>query len=341
MLEKAAYSQYHGAMINDLQSINGAVREHSYWVSLLRDEIGRAIIGQRYMIDRLIVGLLTNGHILIEGVPGIGKTLAVSSLAKTIQAEFKRIQFTVDLQPADILGSLVFDQKTLEFSAKKGPIFANIVLADEINRASARVQSALIESMGEGQVTIGDCSFLLPDPFMVLATKNPIDHDGVYELPESQVDRFMMKLRIEYPTKLEELRILHAHQLVGDRVTIKPIIALDQILESRKIVDKIYIDEKIMEYIVDIVHETRNPEHRLGLDGIIENGASPRASLALSKCSRAWAFLQGRGYVTPQDVKDIGLDVLRHRIIPTYRGVADGFTGEEIAKRILNSTRIP
>ncbi|MDR1255549.1 MAG: MoxR family ATPase [Puniceicoccales bacterium] len=328
-------------MVNDLQDINAAVREHSYWISLLRDEIGRAVIGQRYMIDRFIVGLLTNGHILIEGVPGIGKTLTVNALAKTIQAEFKRIQFTVDLLPADILGSLIFNQKTLEFSTKKGPIFANIVLADEINRASARVQSALIESMGEGQVTIGDTSFQLPNPFMVLATKNPIDHDGVYELPESQVDRFIMKLRVQYPSKLEELRVLHTHQSITGAVAIRPIITVEQILESRKIVDRIYIDERVMEYIVDIVHSTRNPEHRFGLDGIVENGASPRATLALSKCSRAWAFLQGRGYVTPQDVKDIGLDVLRHRIIPTYRGIADGFTSEEVAKRILNSVRIP
>ncbi|MDR3274196.1 MAG: MoxR family ATPase [Puniceicoccales bacterium] len=328
-------------MVHELQDINAAVREHSYWVALLRDEIGRAVVGQRYAIDRLIVGLLTNGHILIEGVPGIGKTLTVNALAKTLQAEFKRIQFTVDLQPGDILGSLVFNQKTLEFSTKKGPIFANIVLADEINRASARVQSALIESMGEGQVTIGDTSFKLPNPFMVLATKNPIDHDGVYELPESQVDRFMMKLKVKHPSKLEELRILHTHQSIVGKAEVRPIITLDQVLESQKIVDKIYIDEKVMEYIVDIVHATREPEHRLGLDGIIENGASPRASLALSKCGRAWAFLQGRGYVTPQDIKDIGLDVLRHRIIPTYRGVADGFTSEEIAKRVLNSVRIP
>ncbi|MDR2435731.1 MAG: MoxR family ATPase [Puniceicoccales bacterium] len=328
-------------MISDLQDINAAVREHSYWVALLRDEIGRTIIGQRYMIDRLIIGLLTNGHILIEGVPGIGKTLTVNALARTIQAEFRRIQFTVELLPADILGSTVFNQKTLEFSTKKGPIFANIVLADEINRASARVQSALIESMGEGQVTIGDTSFKLPSPFMVLATKNPIDHDGVYELPESQIDRFTMKLKVDYPDKLEELRILRTHHSITEKNEVKSIITLDQILESRKIVDRIFIDDKVIEYIVDVVRSTREPDHRFGLDGIIENGASPRASLALSKCSRAWAFLQGRGYVTPQDVKDVGLDVLRHRIIPTYRGIADGFTSEEIAKRILNSVRIP
>jgi MoxR-like ATPase len=282
-----------------------------------------------------------NGHVLIEGVPGLGKTLAVNALARTIRGEFQRIQFTVDLMPADILGSLVFSQKTLEFSVKKGPIFANIVLADEINRASARVQSALIESMGEGRVTIGDGTFDLPNPFMVLATKNPIDHDGVYELPESQVDRFTMKLRVEYPNQLEEIQIIRTHQGITGRAEIRPIITLEQVLESRRIVDEIYLDGKVVEYIVGIVRATREPERKFGLDGVIENGASPRAGLALSKCSRAWAFLQGRGYVTPQDVKDIGLDVLRHRIIPTYRAIADGFTSEEIAKRILNSVRIP
>lgn len=328
-------------MINDLSDVNNAVREHSYWISLLRDEIGRIIIGQRYLIDRLIVGLLTNGHILLEGVPGVGKTETIKALAKTIKADFKRIQFTVDLLPSDILGTLIFNQKTLEFLPKKGPIFANIVLADEINRASARVQSALIECMGEGQVTIDDDTFKLPEPFMILATKNPIDHDGVYELPESQIDRFMIKVKVDYPNKLEELRILQAHKFITKQVEIKSIIELDQIIKSREIVDKIYIDEKIEEYIVDLVAATRNPDRKLGLDGMIENGASPRASLALSKCSRAWAFLNGRGYVTPQDVKDIGLDVLRHRIIPTYQAESTGFTSEEIAKRILNSTRIP
>jgi MoxR-like ATPase len=328
-------------MVEDLQDINAVVRENSQWISRLRAEVGRSVIGQRYMIDRLLVALLVNGHILVEGVPGLGKTLAIGTLARAIRAEFRRIQFTVDLMPSDIIGSLIFNQKTLEFSTRKGPIFANIILADEINRASARVQSALIEGMGEGQVTIGDASLKLPDPFMVFATKNPIDRDGIYELPESQVDRFTMKLKVEYPSKLEESSIIQTHQAITGAPEIEAIISPDQILESRKIVDGIHVSGAIVDYIVDIVHATRSPDHRPGLDGIIEHGASPRASLALSKCSRAWAFLQGRGYVVPQDVKDIGLDVLRHRIIPSYRAIADGFSSEEIAKRVLNGVRVP
>ncbi len=328
-------------MSNDLTDINNAVRESSYWISLLRNEISKVVIGQRYLIDRLIIGLLTNGHILLEGVPGVGKTLTIKTLAHTIQADFKRLQFTVDLLPADILGTLIFDQKTLNFFPKKGPIFANIVLADEINRASARVQSALIECMGERQVTIGDDSFELPDPFMVLATQNPIEHDGVYALPESQVDRFMMKVRVEYPSELEELRILQAHKSITVQPQVNAVINLQEIQKSRELVDKIYIDEKVEEYIVNLVSATRNPHSRLGLDGMIDNGASPRAGIALSKCGRAWAFLNGRGYVIPQDIKDIGLEIFRHRIIPTYQAEATGFTSEEIAKRILNGVRIP
>ncbi len=328
-------------MSNDLTDINNAVRESSYWISLLRNEISKVVIGQRYLIDRLIIGLLTNGHILLEGVPGVGKTLTIKTLARTIQADFKRLQFTVDLLPADILGTLIFDQKTLNFFPKKGPIFANIVLADEINRASARVQSALIECMGERQVTIGDDSFELPDPFMILATQNPIEHDGVYALPESQVDRFMMKVRVEYPSELEELRILQAHKSITVQPQVNAVIDLQEIQKSRELVDKIYIDEKVEEYIVNLVRATRNPHSRLGLDGMIDNGASPRAVIALSKCGRAWAFLNGRGYVIPQDIKDIGLEIFRHRIIPTYQAEAAGFTSEEIAKRILNGVRVP
>lgn len=328
-------------MENDLTDINAAVREASYWVSLLRNEISKLVVGQRYLIDRLIIGLLTNGHILLEGVPGVGKTLTVNTLAQAIQADFRRIQFTVDLLPSDILGTLIFNPQTLQFSTKRGPIFSNIVLADEINRASARVQSALIECMGEKQVTIGDSTFPLPDVFMVLATLNPIDHEGVYELPESESDRFMLKVRVEYPSRLEELRILQLHRAVEQHSSIQPVITLDQILQSRKLVDQIYIDEKIEEYIVDLVEATRAPTPKLGLEGMIEYGASPRAGLALSKCGRAWAFLNGRGYVTPQDIKDIGLDVFRHRIVPTYQAEMKGFTSEEIAKRILNSVRIP
>lgn len=328
-------------MGDDLTDINLAVRESSYWVSLLRNEMSKVVIGQRYLIDRLIIGLLTNGHVLLEGVPGVGKTLTVKTLARCIQAAFKRIQFTIDLLPADILGTLIFDPRTQQFSVKQGPIFSNIVLADEINRASARVQSALIECMGEKQVTIGETTYPLPDVFMVLATRNPIDHDGVYELPESENDRFMLKVKVEYPSRLEELRILQTHKMINSVAAVDPIITLDQIKQSRELVDKIYIDEKVEEYIVDLVCATRSPDSKLGLSGMIENGASPRAGLALSKCSRAWAFLNGRGYVTPQDVKDIGLDVLRHRIIPTYQAESKDFTSEEIAKRILNGVRIP
>ncbi|MDE6431956.1 MAG: MoxR family ATPase [Opitutales bacterium] len=328
-------------MENDLSDINTAVREASYWVSLLRNEMSKSVVGQRYLIDRLIIGLLTNGHILLEGVPGVGKTLTIKTLAQAIQSEFKRIQFTVDLLPADILGMVIFNPQTLQFSTKKGPIFSNIVLADEINRASARVQSALIECMGEKQVTIGDTTYPLPEVFMVLATLNPIDHEGVYKLPESESDRFMMKVRVEYPNRMEELRILQTHRSISQQSVIEPIITLDQILQSRSLIDKIYIDEKIEDYIVDLVTATRTPSAKLGLKGMIENGASPRAGIAMSKCSRAWAFLNGRGYVIPQDVKDIGLDVLRHRIIPTYEAELQGFTSEEIAKRILNGVRVP
>lgn len=328
-------------MENDLSDINTAVREASYWVSLLRNEMSKSVVGQRYLIDRLIIGLLTNGHILLEGVPGVGKTLTIKTLAQAIQSEFKRIQFTVDLLPADILGMVIFNPQTLQFSTKKGPIFSNIVLADEINRASARVQSALIECMGEKQVTIGDTTYPLPEVFMVLATLNPIDHEGVYKLPESESDRFMMKVRVEYPNRMEELRILQTHRSISQQSVIEPIITLDQILQSRSLIDKIYIDEKIEDYIVDLVTATRTSSAKLGLKGMIENGASPRAGIAMSKCSRAWAFLNGRGYVIPQDVKDIGLDVLRHRIIPTYEAELQGFTSEEIAKRILNGVRVP
>ena len=330
-------------MDSKLADINEAIRVSSAWIAQLRNEMSKVVVGQRYMIDRMIVGLLTGGHILLEGVPGLGKTLAIKALARSIDASFQRIQFTPDMMPADIIGTQIYDQKTSNFLTKKGPIFANIVLADEINRAPAKVQSALLECMQELQVTIGDTTNTLPELFMVLATENPIEHDGTYPLPESQVDRFLLKLRIEYPSKLEEISILNLSARTDKNVQdANPVVGIDQILESRKLLDSIFIADNVQEYIVNIVSSTRpSNEGNSEVKKFVQFGASPRATIALALSAKAWAFLQGRSYVTPQDVKAIGIDVLRHRIITSYLADAEDITSEVIAAKILNTTRVP
>jgi MoxR-like ATPase len=329
-------------MSDSLAELNNRIREASSWVSLLRDEMGRVIVGQRYMIDRMIVGLLANGHILLEGVPGLAKTLTVKTLAATIQADFRRIQFTPDLLPADIIGTLIYNQRDASFDVKKGPIFAHIVLADEINRSPAKVQSALLEAMQEKQVTIADQTYPLPSPFVVFATQNPIDQEGTYPLPEAQVDRFLMKLNIEYPDMEQEKQILRAMGKSKPNVDVRAVINPDTILASRQLLDEMYMDEKICDYIVKIVFATRKPsDFGLSMDNFIEFGASPRATISLAMASRAWAFLQGRGYVTPQDVKSIAMDVLRHRIVVTYEAEAENVRSESIVSKILNTVPVP
>lgn len=326
----------------DLAALNNKIREASSWVSLVRDEMGRVIVGQRYMIDRMIVGLLANGHILLEGVPGLAKTLTVKTLAATIQGTFQRIQFTPDLLPADIIGTLIYNQREGNFDIKKGPIFANIVLADEINRSPAKVQSALLEAMQERQVTIAEETYPLPEPFIVFATENPIDQEGTYPLPEAQVDRFLMKLQIEYPDKQQEKQILLSMGKSSPNLSVHAVIDPVMILSSRALLDEIFMDEKICDYIIKIVFATRKPsEFGLAMDNFIEFGASPRATIALAMASRAWAFLQGRGYVTPQDVKSIAMDVLRHRVIVTYEAEAENMKPETIVTKVLNTIPVP
>lgn len=321
---------------------NEKVKEAASWVPLLREEIGKVIVGQDYLVERLIVGLLANGHVLLEGVPGLAKTLSVRTLASTIQADFSRIQFTPDLLPADIVGTLIYNPKEAEFYTKQGPVFANLVLADEINRAPAKVQSALLEAMQERQVTLGDETYPLPSPFLVLATENPIDQEGTYPLPEAQVDRFMLKLNVGYPSKKEERLILESMASTAPKTDVKGIITPQTILEARKVVDSIYVDEKIKDYIVDIVFATRKPsDYGLQLDNFIQFGGSPRATIALTLASKAWAFLQGRGYVTPQDVKTIGMDVLRHRVIASYEAEAEDMTSEDLVQKIFETVPVP
>ncbi|MDR2806855.1 MAG: MoxR family ATPase [Puniceicoccales bacterium] len=329
-------------MSGNLLELNNQIREASSWISLLRDEMSRVIVGQRYMIDRMIVGLLANGHVLLEGVPGLAKTLSVKTLAALIRADFRRIQFTPDLLPADIIGTLVYNPKEAVFIVKKGPIFANIILADEINRSPAKVQSALLEAMQERQVTIAETSYKLIDPFIVFATENPIDQEGTYPLPEAQVDRFLMKLNIEYPDMEQEKRILSAMGKSQPHTEVRSVIEPETILNSRKLLDEIYMDEKICDYIVKLVFATRKPsDFGVNINHFIEFGASPRATISLAMASRAWAFLQGRGYVTPQDVKSIAMDVLRHRIMVTYEAEAENTTAENIVSKILNTIPVP
>ncbi|MBT4482666.1 MAG: MoxR family ATPase [Candidatus Latescibacteria bacterium] len=326
----------------DIISLNEKIAGESVLVRNLIAGIGEVIVGQQAMIERLLIGLFTNGHILIEGVPGLAKTLTVSTLASAISAGFRRIQFTPDLLPADLVGTLIFNQKTGEFTPKKGPVFTNFILADEINRAPAKVQSALLECMQEHQVTIGGTTYPLEDPFMVLATQNPIEQEGTYPLPEAQIDRFMLKVLVSYPSKDEEYAIME--RFTGKPpADVQPMLTIDQLLHMRQVVDTIYMDEKMKRYILDIVFATRNPsEYGLeSLSGLIEFGVSPRASIYLTKASKAHAFLKGRGYVIPEDVKVIGPDVLRHRIILTYEAEAEEKTTDDIIKQIFEHVKVP
>jgi MoxR-like ATPase len=329
-------------MDEQIQVLNEHVKKESQFVERIIDEVGRVIVGQRYMVERLLLGIICDGHVLIEGVPGLAKTLSVRTLARVIDAGFGRIQFTPDLLPADLIGTMVYSQKTGEFTPRKGPIFTNIVLADEINRAPAKVQSALLEAMQERQVTIGTTTFKLPEPFLVLATENPIEQEGTYPLPEAQVDRFMFKLKVTYPNKDEERRILE-RMSGGEIPEVEKRISPEDIMRCRKVVREVYIDEKIKDYIVSLVLATRQPsEHGLDeLDGLIEYGASPRASIYLAQAAKANAFMRRRGYVTPEDVKVVGMDVLRHRVILTYEAEAQELTSEDIIKKVFDRVEVP
>ena len=327
---------------DEIQAMNEKVKKESAFLGMLRQEIGKVIVGQDYIIERLLVGLLADGHILLEGVPGLAKTMSVSTLARATSATFHRIQFTPDLLPADLIGTQIYHPKDGTFSVKKGPLFANLILADEINRAPAKVQSALLEAMQERHVTIGEETFKLEEPFLVLATQNPIEHEGVYPLPEAQVDRFMLKLKITYPTQDEEKEILRRMAKVGKKIDVSPVVKTPEILHARSVVNEIYIDEKLEKYIVDIVFATREPEkYKLDLKEYIEYGASPRATIYLTLAAKAHAFLQGRGYVMPQDVKRIGHDVLRHRIIVTYEAEAEEVTPEVIIDKVFDAVEVP
>jgi len=326
-----------------VEAINEKVKKESAFIPKLISEMEKVIVGQKYLLERLLVGLLANGHILIEGVPGLAKTMSVKVLAQAIKTKFQRIQFTPDLLPADLIGTLIYSPKDGAFTTKKGPIFSNIILADEINRAPAKVQSALLEAMQERQVTIGESTYKLDEPFLVLATQNPIEHEGTYPLPEAQVDRFMLKLKIEYPNKEEELKIMKRMAMTDKKISVSGVITPEEILKARKVVDEIYIDERIEKYIVDIIFATRDPAaYKLkDLVGLIQYGASPRASIFLSIAAKSYAFLQGRGYVVPQDIKTIGLDVLRHRLIVSYEAEAEDKTSEDVIKRIFEEVRVP
>jgi len=331
-------------MVNaGVEAINEKVKKESAFVKSVVTEMEKVIVGQKYLIERLLVGLLANGHILIEGVPGLAKTLSVRVLAQSIKTKFQRIQFTPDLLPADLVGTLIYNPKEGSFTTKKGPIFANIILADEINRSPAKVQSALLEAMQERQVTIGDTTYKLDEPFLVLATQNPIEHEGTYPLPEAQVDRFMLKLEIGYPSKEEELKIMQRMAVTDKKISVSHVVGPEDIVRARKVVDEVYLDERIEKYIVDIVYATRQPKlYRLDeLTPLIQYGASPRASIYLSIAAKAYAFLQGRGYVVPQDIKTIGMDVLRHRVIVTYEAEAEDKTSADVIKRIFEEVRVP
>jgi len=329
-------------MNSDIQQVNEKVRAAGAFLADVRAEIGKVIVGQEYLVERLLVGLLANGHLLIEGVPGLAKSLSVQVLARAIDTAFQRIQFTPDLLPADLLGTRIYNPKTGEFSTRQGPIFSNIILADEINRAPAKVQSALLEAMQERQVTIGIETFPLPEPFMVLATQNPIEQEGTYPLPEAQVDRFMLKLVIGYPDKQQEREIMDRMARTEYKLEVPAVVDPAAILSARRVVDEIYIDEKVREYILDIVFATRNPaEYGIEISDYIRYGASPRATIALAVAARAYAFLKGRGYVTPQDVKTIGMDVLRHRVIVTYEAEAEDLVAEDIIRRVFDRIEVP
>ncbi|MDR3627446.1 MAG: AAA family ATPase [Ignavibacteriaceae bacterium] len=326
----------------DITALNEKIKQESAFIDILMNEISKVIVGQKAMVERLIIGLLSNGHVLLEGVPGLAKTLAIKTLASAMKAKFQRIQFTPDLLPADLVGTQIYNQKDGNFLIRKGPLFANFILADEINRAPAKVQSALLEAMQERQVTIGEETFKLEDPFLVLATQNPIEQEGTYPLPEAQVDRFMLKVKIGYPTKEEELKIMR--QNVGETsLPVQQVITPKDILNARNLVQEVYIDEKIEKYILDIVFATRSPKE-YGLENLadlISYGASPRASINLALGSKAMAFVRRRGYVIPEDVRAICLDVLRHRIAVTYEAEAEEITTENVIQEILNKIEVP
>lgn len=326
----------------DIRELNIIIEQQSAFITNITSGMERVIVGQKHLIDSLLISLLSNGHILLEGVPGLAKTLAIKTLSQLIDSDFSRIQFTPDLLPADVIGTLVYSQKNENFQVKKGPVFANFVLADEINRAPAKVQSALLEAMQERQVTIGSSTFDLPTPFLVMATQNPIEQEGTYPLPEAQVDRFMLKVVIDYPT-LEEEKLIIRENLRGSMPEVKPVVGVDEIIKAREVVQQVYIDEKIEQYIADIVFATRYPE-RYGLENLkslITFGASPRASINLAKAARAYAFIRHRGYVVPEDIRAVAYDVLRHRIGISYEAEADNVSSEEIISNIINKVEVP
>ena len=330
-------------METDVRVINELVRRESTFVDDIINEVAKVIVGQTYMVERVVLGLLTGGHVLLEGVPGLAKTLTVNTLASTLEAEFQRIQFTPDLLPADLIGTMIYHPQTGEFTPKKGPIFANIILADEINRAPAKVQSALLEAMQEQQVTIGETSYPLDEPFIVMATQNPIDQEGTYPLPEAQIDRFMLMVKVGYPTRDEEREIIGRH-LNPTEPTVRPVVTPERIASARRTVAEVYVDDKVKEYILDIVFASREPQAHKDLKdyaGFFEYGASPRASIWLSRAARAHAFMKHRGYVVPEDIKAIAPDILRHRIIPTYEAEAEDVTSDDLVARILEVIEVP
>jgi MoxR-like ATPase len=326
----------------DIREINEKIQQESAFVELLNMEMGKTIVGQKYMVERLLIGILSNGHLLLEGVPGLAKTLAIKSLSQAIHAKFSRLQFTPDLLPADLIGTMIYNQRQEQFTVRKGPLFANLVLADEINRAPAKVQSALLEAMQERQVTIGDETFKLEEPFLVMATQNPIEQEGTYPLPEAQLDRFMLKVVIGYPTKEEE-RMIIRQNLSADPVKINPVIQPETVVNARKAVREVYMDEKIEKYILDIVFATRAPKESnlKKLEMLINYGGSPRASINLALASKAYAFIKRRGYVIPEDVRAICHDVMRHRIGLTYEAEAENITTDEVINEVLNVVEVP
>src|ERR1700746_672526 len=329
-------------MTTSTEAITEEVKNNGQWVHAVQNEISRVIVGQKYLIDRLLIGLLSNGHVLLEGVAGLAKTLAVKTLAGCIHTHFRRLQFTPDLLPADILGTMIYNPRDGDFRPKLGPIFSNLILADEINRAPAKVQSALLEAMQEHQVTIGETSYPLPDPFLVLATENPLEQEGTYRLPEAQLDRFMLKINIGYPSKDEERKILDLMGTSEPETKVQPVVAPEQIVEAREVVNQVFIDDRVKENMVDLGRATRNPaEYGLEMEGLVRYGASPRATIYLTLASRAHAFLEGRGYVTPHDIKSVGQDVLCHRVIVSYEAEAEQVTSETVVQRIFAGLPVP
>jgi len=324
-----------------LRLLQGKIEEQSEFVRALQAEVGRVVVGQRGMVDALLISLLTGGHVLLEGVPGLAKTLSVSTLARTLSMSFQRIQFTPDLLPADLLGTLIYDQRNAEFVTRKGPIFAHIILADEINRAPAKVQSALLEAMQELQVTIGENSFKLDEPFLVLATQNPIEQEGTYPLPEAQIDRFMLKVLVDYPGRDEE-RLILDRMLDNEEIAVSEVIDGERLMAAREVVKEVYVDDKVREYVLDLVRATREPaEYKLSIAPLIAHGASPRATLFLTRAARAHAFIRGRGFVTPDDVKAIGPMVLRHRITVSYEAEAEELTSEDLVRAVFDHVEVP